>query len=245
MKEATENLAFVELDGEMAFDGNKKYTATINVSPLKSIGGNVRLFAALVETKTVKNIADEYLAQYGMATFAYNFDTVFHYVMKKFVTPVTGTPVTLKKDSVLKINLEYEFKGNYRLPSNAQYPINHATEHSVENFNHVVLVCWLQDFSTKEIFQSARIGNPLSVMKSKSSLAKVLAFPNPASTQLNIRSDVKFSSVRLVNMAGQTVRQLAVDDMEHTLDVSGLAKGLYILQLNTANGMVNTKVQIQ
>ena len=245
LKSAADKLAFVELDGDLDYDGNKKFTAEVSVNPLKDISGDIRLFAALVETKTVKNIADEYLKQYGMATFAYNFDTVFHYVMKKFMTPVAGTPVTLKQDSTLKINLEYEFKGNYRLPNNAQDPINHATEHSVEDFHNVILVCWLQDYSTKEVYQAAKLRNPLSVAESNSSLAKVLAYPNPATDQLNIRSDVGFTSVRLVNMAGQTVRQVAADGMEYTLNVNGLAAGLYILQLQTANGVVNTKVQVR
>ena len=207
--------------------------------------GDIRLFAALVESKTVKNIADEYLNQYGMATFAYNWDTVFHHVMKKFLTSATGTPIQLKADSVQEFHLEYAFPGNYRLPNNAQDPINLNTEHSVENFNHIYLVYWLQDYKTMEVFQAGKVNGKLSVTEAKSALAHVTVYPNPASERLNVRSDVPFTDVRLVNMAGQVESRHTTHAMEYSLDVQGLAQGLYILQLQTANGTVNTKVQVR
>ncbi len=241
--------SFVDMSGTLEYDGEKKFSASVLINPLKDISGDVRLFAALVEAKTVKNIADDYLSYYGGPTFYANFDTVFHYVMKKFITPVSGTPVVLNENDPQTFDLEYEFKGNYRLPRDASDPINNDTEHSVENFNHIILVYWLQDYKTKEVFQSGTeygpMGNPLSIAQSNSALAKVLAFPNPTENQLNIHSDVNFTSVRLVNMAGQTIFQTATDATDYVLNVSDFAAGLYILQLQTANGVVNTRVQVR
>jgi hypothetical protein len=245
LRDETQKPSLVEMNGELSYDGITRFTAKITVDPLKDISGDVRLFAALVESKTVKNIADEYLNQYGMATFAYNWDTVFHHVMKKFLTSATGTPIQLKADSVQEFNLEYAFPGNYRLPNNAQDPINLNTEHSVENFNHIYLVYWLQDYKTMEVFQAGKANGKLSVTEAKSALAHVTVYPNPASERLNVRSDVPFTDVRLVNMAGQVVSRHTTDAMEYSLDVQGLAQGLYILQLQTANGTVNTKVQVR
>lgn len=239
--------SFVDLSGTLEYDGGKKFSTSILINPMKDISGDVRLFAALVETKTVKNIADDYLSYYGGPTFYANFDTVFHYVMKKFITPVSGTPVVLKENDPLVLDFDYEFKGDYRLPRDAGDPIDDNTEHSVENFKHIMLVYWLQDYNTKEVFQSGFQSNPvaLSIAQSNSALAKVLAFPNPATDQLNIRSDVSFSSVRLINMAGQTIFQTATDATDYVLNVSDFAAGLYILQLQTANGVVNTRIQVR
>ena len=246
LKNEAQKPSFVEMGGDLKYNGEKKFTAHITVNPVKDISGDVRLFAALVETKTVKNIADEYLNQYGMATFAANWDTVFHHVMKKFLTPVnTGTAVTLKEDSVLHFDFSYEFPGNYRLPNNAQDPINLNTEHSVEDFNHIYLVYWLQDYSTMEVFQAGKVEGRLPVTEAASSLAHVTLFPNPAADKLNVRSDVPFSDVRLVNLAGQVVYRTATDATEFELNVSDFAPGLYIMQLQTANGMVSTKVVIR
>jgi hypothetical protein len=39
---------------------------------------------------------------------------------------------------------EWEFRGDYRLPNNGNNPINHAIEHSVEDFNNLTIVAWVQ-----------------------------------------------------------------------------------------------------
>ncbi|MBO4402659.1 MAG: T9SS type A sorting domain-containing protein [Bacteroidales bacterium] len=237
--------SFVELEGSLTYDNAAKFTAEIKATPIKSISGDVRLFAALVESQTRQNIADEYLNYYGAQVFYANWDSVFYFVMKKFLTPATGTPVTLKEDSVLTFNLEYEFNGNYRLPKNASDYINNDKEHSVENFNHIFLVYWLQEYETQEVFQSGKAGSASGIAQSNSTLAKVTVFPNPAYTQMHIQSDVPFSSVRLINMAGQCIYRTDVQSDHHLLNVQDYAKGLYILQLQTKNGTVNTKVQIR
>lgn len=238
--------SFVEMSGGLNYDGSKKFTAEIVINPLKDISGDIRLFAALVEVKTVRNIADEYLNQYGMATFSANWDTVFHHVMKKFLTPAnSGTAITLRENTPQTIQLEYEFQGDYRLPVNAKDPINHASEHSVENFNNIYMVYWLQDYKTKEVFQAGRSYGGVSISDIRHPETRVKVYPNPASDQMQVCSGTPFTSLRLVNLAGQTVYQESVETSEHSFSVSGLSAGLYILQLQTANGVINTKVQVR
>ena len=48
-------------------------------------------------------------------------------------------------------NFSYTFNGNYRLPANAGSPINHATEHSVEEFTDLDIVFFIQDQSSKVV----------------------------------------------------------------------------------------------
>lgn len=237
--------SLVEMEGSLVYDNEKSFTAEIKATPLKDIEGDIRLFAALVEYKTVKNIADEYLNYYGGAKFYANWDSVFFYVMKKFITPASGTAVTLKEDSLLTFNLEYEFNGDYRLPGNASDYINNETENSVEDFHRVFLVYWLQDYNTKEVFQAGKAGEAASSVKSASTLANVTVYPNPAHGQMNILSDVPFTQIRLINMAGQTIFRTNTNADSYQLNVQDYAEGLYILQLQTANGTVNTKVQIR
>ena len=57
-------------------------------------------------------------------------------------------------NEVITKELSWEFKGEYRKPNNALSPINHDTEHSVENFNNLEVVVWVQNTVTKEIFNS-------------------------------------------------------------------------------------------
>ncbi|MBO4542303.1 MAG: Omp28-related outer membrane protein, partial [Bacteroidales bacterium] len=129
--------SFVELNATFQWNGQKKYNVSVEVNPLETYSGNYRLFVALVENQTKNNFADEYLEKYGAATFYANFDTVFYYVMKKFMTSASGDNITLTANTPVTKSYEYEFKGDYRLPNNAQDPISHASEHSVENFANI------------------------------------------------------------------------------------------------------------
>ena len=61
------------------------------------------------------------------------------------------TYITRPHDSVT-----YTFQGNYRLPSNGQAAniIDHTKEHSVENFENLRAVVWIQD-GNKAVHQSS------------------------------------------------------------------------------------------
>ena len=51
-------------------------------------------------------------------------------------------------------DFSYTFQGNYSLPADANAPINHMIEHSVEDFDNLGVAIWIQDEVTKEILQS-------------------------------------------------------------------------------------------
>jgi hypothetical protein len=70
-------------------------------------------------------------------------------------------------------------------------------------------------------------------------------FPNPATDQLNINSSIPFSRVSLVNMLGQTIKTVEVGQENYTMDVSNMAKGLYILKVDTPQGSTTKKIQIK
>ena len=161
----------------------------------------------------------------------------------RMIIPFFRVPSTIR---TITFNLEYTFNGDYRLPQDANDYIDHEVEHSVENFNHVFVVYWLQNYRTQEVLQAGKAGEAATgIATSSSSLARVRVYPNPSSNQMNIRSDIPFTTVRLINMAGQCVFQANANGEQYQLNVQDYASGLYILQLHTANGTVNTKVQIR
>ncbi|MDO7875871.1 T9SS type A sorting domain-containing protein, partial [Hymenobacter sp. ASUV-10] len=62
--------------------------------------------------------------------------------------------------------------------------------------------------------------------------AQVLAYPNPAHGQLTVlRPAAKAASATLLNSLGQTIRTLALPTAETTVDLRGLAAGVYTLRL--------------
>jgi hypothetical protein len=138
--------AMVTLTG-IATIKNKTIGLNVSVNPATNMNNsNLRFFAAIVEKKTFNNTAT-------------NGETEFQYVMKKFMTNINGdvlAPLTVNNPISLP-HYSYTFNGNYRLPANARSPINHSIEHSVENFNNLMVVYWLQDISTKEVFQAGNV----------------------------------------------------------------------------------------
>ncbi len=71
--------------------------------------------------------------------------------------------------------------------------------------------------------------------------------PNPARTYANVEvaSDVLIREVRVLNVAGQTIRQVAANSSKLELDVSGLSSGVHYLLLQTNRGTVAEQLVIE
>ena len=63
---------------------------------------------------------------------------------------------------------------------------------------------------------------------------QVKLYPNPANDLLHISSDTKFEYTEMYTMLGQMV--LKAEGSQRTLDISELAKGIYIAKLQSASG---------
>ena len=59
-------------------------------------------------------------------------------------------------------------------------------------------------------------------------------YPNPAADRLNINCNEAVREVSVIDMAGRTVINAG---SEHTLNVSGLAAGVYVVRVATENGI--------
>ncbi len=61
-------------------------------------------------------------------------------------------------------------------------------------------------------------------------------YPNPTSTSFTLSGLEGVASVRLVNSIGMEVKQLSILNSQFSIDVSGLANGLYFVNIRTATG---------
>ncbi len=225
--------SFVDMEATFIYDGNHKYNTTLTINPLKTFTGNKKLFVALVESITRMNMKT-------------NGEREFFYVFKKFMTSDKGDNISLQEDQEVKVDLAFHFKGNYRLPINAGRAIDNAIEHSVENFNNIMLVYWIQDYDTKEVLQSGKVDKAvLGIEDMQSGKGNIKVYPNPAEDMLNIQSEIVFSNIKILNVFGQVIYNIAVNTNEYRLQTSGLAAGLYILQLQTENGVETKKISIK
>lgn len=238
--EAQSRPSYVEMTSDFQYDGNKGFFANITAKPVEALNGSdIRMFAALVEKETFNNYADEYLSTYGnLEGLGKVLDIEFHFVMKKFLSATYGDKMNLREvGKTVSQGYSYEFNGRYRCPGSAVDPIDHSKEHSVEDFNNIILVYWLQDVNTKEVFQAGMNMHPTVGIKGHESDNSVRIYPNPAQNILHIESENTIKKVSVFNMVGQNI----LNTNEETLNISNLTNGIYMLKVETDKGTVTKK----
>ena len=70
-------------------------------------------------------------------------------------------------------------------------------------------------------------------------------YPNPASDVLNIVSNNTITRVRVLNFVGQTMLDNVVNETSLNINTSVYQSGVYIIQIETANGIKTEKVTIK
>ena len=201
---------------------------------------NIKFHVAIIENKTTKNKKT-------------NGETEFNYVMKKMVPNANGTNIgTLTAGTAFNFDGHYEFKGSYRLPNSAQDPINHSIEHSVEEFSDLNVVVWVQNTSTKEVFQSAWATNNVGINNQASKNGIIELFPNPTNSQAYVRyllAENQNVNIKIYNILGEVVyseNKGYENSGYHTavLDVNNFSEGLYIVKLTVGNNIFTKKLHI-
>jgi len=227
--------SFMDLAGYFTVDATaKKVDMVINTTPLVSTSKALSLQVAIYEKSTSQNVKS-------------NGETVFYHVMKKMVPDQNGTALTNLTDGVMQTqNLSYTFNGSYTLPINATAPVNHASAHTVEDFNDLGVMVWIQDMATKEIYQSVDL-TASGVGMGENGLRSVRLYPNPASdlVRVDLRSVSGNCTYRLVNTLGQVVAAgTAEGGSELVLHVGQWTSGLYLVQVEAEGSLQTVPLQI-
>ncbi len=224
--------AFMTVTGTSSFNF-KTITITANVKPLTAISSNtLYLYAAVCEKVTTKNAKT-------------NGETEFDHVMKKMIPNANGTLLSgLAKDVTTTKNLSFTFPGVYTLAPSGQSPINLATSHSVEEFNDLEVVLWVQDQATKEVWQSGYTTHSfLGIDKQTTSVQNIQIVPNPtngkATVNFGLENDHNIQ-VSIVDALGKTITTFTHEDFTSGLnsfgfDASGMATGVYFIKFNGDN----------
>ncbi len=227
--------AFVSIYAEYNVDiAAQKVTTCATITAMEDMG-DATLHIAIKEFETFQNVGS-------------NGETEFLNVLKKMVPDANGQTVTITKGMSQQICEEYTFKGSFRLPNDASDLINDATEHSVEGFDDLGVVVWLQNNATKEVYNATNgIDTPLSTKNLEANVATVSVFPNPAvnNTTISIVSvDATIASVRIMDIVGKAVINMANVNLSNgnnnvDLNTATLDAGVYLIEV-TINGEVST-----
>jgi hypothetical protein len=68
-------------------------------------------------------------------------------------------------------------------------------------------------------------------------------YPNPAQDRISIQAEnTTLSVLNILDMQGRTINHLTINDRQYTVDISHLAKGIYMLKIHTDKGIVIRKL---
>mgnify|MGYP006079698575 FL=1 len=216
--------------------GGQSVDVSITIDPLENMNSNnLTLYTGIFEFLTYNNSST-------------NGEIEFSNVMKKMLPDAGGYSINPLQAGVQVIeNFSFTFQGNYTLPADANTPINHMLNHSVEDFENLGVVVWIQDDITKEILQSTTASLVTDVNGDLSSASKIMIFPNPTRDIATVAFQGLENSelqIKVINLLGEMViseRFTSSSNLDYyNLNVSKLNSGIYNVLL-ISNGDITTK----
>ena len=148
-----------------------------------------------------------------------------------FVWAADDAGITVADD--LFFNLNFTWKGN-----TATSPVNWSDIPTQREFG---------DYSGN-IFEPAYnngsiAGSPVGLQENELHAIKV--YPNPASSMVDVRSDVAIQRIELISFIGQTIyTQTNLETKSVRFNVSDLQSGVYFVKATTANGIKTVKITV-
>lgn len=229
--------SFLEISGVAANKWKNTISVDVELNPLVDFSSsNLRLFAAIVEGETFNNKKN-------------NGESKFEMVMKKMMPGATGTALSpMTKGTKVNRTLSHTFAGNYRLPLDGQAAnhIKDPSEHSVETFDDLFVLVWVQDATTKEIFQSETIAVNNASNENLEVEAKV--YPNPSNDAFNIEIDrlaSETAKVQVSNIQGQLVYEGTMANGKMTINTVDWNTGVYMVAVEGASYHYSTKILVR
>jgi len=229
--------SFAEISSYFTVTG-QTVDITVSINPVGDFTNSLTLYTAIYEIKTYNNVGS-------------NGETEFGNVMKKMVPGSMGFALpTLQTGVSVVENFSHTFQGSYTLPPDANNPINHSTQHSIEDFNNLGVVTWIQDDVTKEIVQSTVSVESFTNIEEKPT-TNLMVFPNPTENVATVAfeglegSDLKIDLYNLLGELVFTGNHTSASSFDYyNIDVTTLNNGIYNLVLTVGESMTTKKLQI-
>ncbi len=227
--------AFVEITGSVSLTWKNTVTLDVTLNPLlDNASNNLKLHAVIVEGMTYANKKS-------------NGETQFEEVMKKMMTGSVGQVLTpLKKDTKVTKKIAYTFNGGYRLPldGSAAQHINHLSENSVETWNDLAVVVFVQDATTKEVLQSETF--PIALVGTEAVEQNLNLYPNPANSVFVVEAkEMGNAAVVVTDMQGKVVFNGNLNAGALSMNVADWSNGVYMVSVNGNSKNLNSKIVVR
>ncbi|MBL0333522.1 MAG: T9SS type A sorting domain-containing protein [Chlorobiota bacterium] len=222
----------LKLNANFSMVGNKVHV-DVDMTPLQDLTGTHTLQVLICEKLTTKNVKT-------------NGEVEFEDVVKKMLPDQNGTAFTgLTKGTKVTKSFDYEFKGSYRLSKDGASAnrIKLATEHSVENFENLEVVAFLQNKTTNEVIQSNwGVKVPPAGINDNTVENQFNLFPNPVTDALNIEfysNTNKRAEFSMFNVNGEKVSEgllnTNVGPNKANISTDGFSSGNYTISLKVGD----------
>jgi hypothetical protein len=235
--EAVSAFSLVEVDATFDKWGQAVVT-TINVDAIRDFP-EARLYAAVFETYNDKNVKS-------------NGETEFLQVFKRFLTPANGEQIAITSGSPVSKTYQLDFAGEYKLATNGQTAnwVNINTNHDVEDFENLRVLVWVQNNTTKEVYNSAYATEILASANKLTQEIGAKVSPNPTNGITNIALDLNRASnvsVSLINAMGQVVNTFDFGTVNAgsnnlTVNLNDYQNGVYFFNVKTDEGTTTKRI---
>jgi hypothetical protein len=164
------------------------------------------------------------------------------YVLRKFLPDASGVPLTAlnPSDTPQEITVSYDMR--------------HVTRKVTGEFEDFAVIVFVQNLETKDVLQTIlRPGGPVSseVVTGVEATQEndVRIYPNPADDVLNIILPAPVAQetpVKVFDTFGREVYSGVFSSGEHTKAIAtkALSSGVYLIQLSTAQGLIQRKTMV-
>ncbi len=88
------------------------------------------------------------------------------------------------------------------------------------------------------------VSNPSYEQINSSRSLEVVMYPNPTNDQVQIQAGSRMEKIEIFNTNGQLVRSIGPVLNSYRVDLSGLSSGIYLVRVQTADGMWNRKLTL-
>lgn len=160
-----------------------------------------------------------------------HFDCTDQFALAVDDIRLTYNPIDLESFNVYRSTTD----SNYQLVANVPAVENQS---SYEYFDNVELGTYY--YQVTAVYASEGETEPASIMVSSLSLdendVKMAVYPNPTRGLLKVEG-VDMKQITVTNALGQVVYNTSVESDEVSIDMSQLSAGMYILRIDTKNGV--------
>lgn len=121
-------------------------------------------------------------------------------------------------------------------------------EHSINvpyELDNCELVAFIQDMDTKEIMQTKKVNLGQIVGMNELGEKYTKVYPNPASNNVTIETGSNIKHISIFNLSGQKVYEVALDQNSIDMNIEFLETGIYIMNIETENGIKVEKLNVQ